>query len=372
MSDRTFVSADSDEYKNSATILCLDTPNSSEFGIDEYEFTTGPNFKGIKLIPPGVHYIFYSAGAKYGGIGPPRSSLFMLLKPGQVRLLRWNTSTEDYDLDEELDQEEVSRYINGVRKFDFDRFLGPYPSDSERWKTLSLYITSHVMHHLESPSKRMSSVYDTTDKELEQIMKGQKERLEQSTVVVSSSNEDPTRYRPKFSSIPTSKELGKMNGSVNIQNFDKSTLCRKLRNRFDEEFGLLGELQFAFVVFLMGQSYDAFEQWKKLLSVLCQCDSAVSTNTLFFYEFSAVLHFQLKQVPSDFFEDSLSADNFLTQILRNYVEITDDDQLGEKMKKRSKKFRKYLHQRFGSTFAEKTTIQFDSDDEYAPVIVEME
>lgn len=42
-------------------ILCLDAPTDAtlEFGIDTNSWTTGAQFKGIKLIPPGIHYVFY-------------------------------------------------------------------------------------------------------------------------------------------------------------------------------------------------------------------------------------------------------------------------------------------------------------------------
>ena len=33
---------------------------------------------------------------------------------------------------------------------------------------------------------------------------------------------------------------------------------------------LLGEIQYAYVVFLVGHSFAGFEQWKKLISMLCQ------------------------------------------------------------------------------------------------------
>ena len=31
-----------------------------QFGIDNQYWQTGPNFKGLKVIPPGAHYVYYS------------------------------------------------------------------------------------------------------------------------------------------------------------------------------------------------------------------------------------------------------------------------------------------------------------------------
>lgn len=40
-------------------LLCLDVPLGVEFGIDYMLWEVGEKFKGVKLIPPGIHYVFY-------------------------------------------------------------------------------------------------------------------------------------------------------------------------------------------------------------------------------------------------------------------------------------------------------------------------
>ena len=44
------------------------------------------------------------------------------------------------------------------------------------------------------------------------------------------------------------------------------------KNQIDE---VLAELQFSFVCFLVGQHYDSFEHWKRLLVMLCTCEDAI-------------------------------------------------------------------------------------------------
>lgn len=82
--------------------------------------------------------------------------------------------------------------------------------------------------------------------------------------------------------------------------------------------------------------YDAFEHWKELVKLVCFSEQALSTHsdlftnfiskpvesvslgcqvTLNFYR-AAVLHFQLKEVPDDFFVDIVSRNNFLTTTLQ--------------------------------------------------------
>lgn len=39
--------------------IFLDAPEGMEFGIDMKLWTTGDKFRGVKMIPPGPHYIFF-------------------------------------------------------------------------------------------------------------------------------------------------------------------------------------------------------------------------------------------------------------------------------------------------------------------------
>lgn len=79
---------------------------------------------------------------------------------------------------------------------------------------------------------------------------------------------------------------------------------------------MLGELEFAFICFLFGQDFEGFEHWKNLLTLLCNCDVALSKHPNLFIEFMKVLSFQLKQIPEDFFTDIVSSQNFLLATLK--------------------------------------------------------
>ncbi len=48
---------------------------------------------------------------------------------------------------------------------------------------------------------------------------------------------------------------------------------------------LLGELQYAFILFFLGENYDGFEQWKALVHLLCACDAALLSRASFFERF---------------------------------------------------------------------------------------
>lgn len=50
--------------KQGASLLLLAVPPGTSFGIDQQMFVVGPNFKGVKMMPPGPHFIYYSAASR--------------------------------------------------------------------------------------------------------------------------------------------------------------------------------------------------------------------------------------------------------------------------------------------------------------------
>ena len=41
------------------TLVILGMPPGTEFGIDMNTWNVGHKFKGIKMIPPGIHFIYF-------------------------------------------------------------------------------------------------------------------------------------------------------------------------------------------------------------------------------------------------------------------------------------------------------------------------
>ena len=79
---------------------------------------------------------------------------------------------------------------------------------------------------------------------------------------------------------------------------------------------LSGELQFAFVCFLLGNVYEAFEHWKRLLNLLCRSEEAMVKHHSLYVNLISILYHQLGEIPADFFVDIVSQDNFLTSTLQ--------------------------------------------------------
>lgn len=75
-------------FAQGGIIVALDVPKGTQFGIDYHSWSVGPNFKGVKMIPPGFHFVYYSAvdssavGANRTG---PRTGFFGFIEQGEVR-----------------------------------------------------------------------------------------------------------------------------------------------------------------------------------------------------------------------------------------------------------------------------------------------
>ena len=46
-------------FENDAILVFLDSPVGMEFGIDYQAWDTGERFRGVKMIPPGLHFVYW-------------------------------------------------------------------------------------------------------------------------------------------------------------------------------------------------------------------------------------------------------------------------------------------------------------------------
>lgn len=63
MTDTESIEIDQDTAKRllleGATFIFLGVPIGMQFGIDMKSWSTGEKFKGVKMIPPGIHFVYY-------------------------------------------------------------------------------------------------------------------------------------------------------------------------------------------------------------------------------------------------------------------------------------------------------------------------
>lgn len=379
--------------EHGCSVLCLDCPEGILFGIDYSAWAVGPKFMGVKLIPPGLHFIYCSASAEE--VGATRSGFFLYMKPQDIAVLRWDTETEELVRLENQDEE--LRYADGVRGYDFDANLGPYPHelDSE-WQELTRCATAELVDKIEPLSKTVRSKraeYDggegpgltaapqaasqagakaaqANDAELDE--RESEEICEDAPSMDVDSNTQSPAEQPEASAQPPAKgtRLESNLGSGSLF-FSAVPRCRKLKGASPEdttrlhmdrsaqleemitkeykgnELGILGELQLAYIAFLLGQNYDGFEQWKALLLLLCNCESAVPARPELFAELLRSFFAQLSQAPQDLFGEDLTKENFLGTCAISILEVCDAAEVPAKLRKRCGKLRELIGEKFG-------------------------
>lgn len=128
---------------------------------------------------------------------------------------------------------------------------------------------------------------------------------------------------------------------------------------------LLGELQFAFIAFLLGHVFDAFEYWRDLLRIICSARTALSTRPDLYLSFIRVVHFQLKQTNEAIFADIVENENQVYGFLRTFMlnlRSAADTGVSLELRRRGEKFATVLEKSL------KWSFDNEPDDEL-PMIV---
>ncbi|KFD56237.1 hypothetical protein M514_03015 [Trichuris suis] len=354
-------------FENGGFLFIPNLPTGFEFGIDYNSWKTGPKFKGVKMIPPGCHFIFVSCSGGQGGQAP-RIGFFHYFQPKELVVKNWNEESED--LVDETDQEKVERIRLDLRNL--DQYLGAYPFENYKtWFSLTYLIDAALIKRLEPEIQRISAQCDLVSKEFEELgASGQRvDRQNPVRVRYSDSQGLPIMHlKPgseiRFTAIP-SADLDQCTVSERTaRSMDLGFALRGMLATYEHPKQLLGELQFAYVCFLVGHVFEAFEQWKLLIGVFCKCEEALGELSDFFAEFIMVLHFQLKTTPQEFFVDIVANNNFLAMTLSNFFLLLDSsDSASVQLKRKGARFKNALSVKYGW--------DFDSvSDEYKPVVVE--
>ncbi|XP_071958395.1 protein AAR2 homolog [Antedon mediterranea] len=351
-------------FEEGATFVFLDVPVGTEFGIDYNIWNVAEKFKGVKMIPPGVHFVHYSATSCYGT--GPRTGFFHYFKGKEVLVKKWDKQNEEIS-NETVSVEEVERIKMDLRNL--DKNLAPYPYKSlKKWVSLTNYVSEDVVNRLKPESGVIASasqlVPDAPTKTTEQ-------RASLRSQPPADDNLPKMHCKPgtkiNFSKIP--KETHPPNATPNQvtkYGMDSSFRLEMLvsLNYSGHMTSVLSEIQFVFICFIVGHVYDAFEQWKNLIHIMCTSEEAMTNQQKLFEDFISVLHFQLKEVPTDFFVDIVSRSNFLTITLqRLFSNIEDGSNMSTGLTEKARKFKANLMKRF------KWDFDVEPEDE-APVMVE--
>ncbi|XP_050262636.1 uncharacterized protein LOC126707076 isoform X7 [Quercus robur] len=356
--------------KQGVTLLLLDVPQYTLLGIDTQMFSVGPAFKGIKMIPPASHFLCYSSSTRDGKDFSPVIGFFIDAAPS-----------------------EEERYCQAIKSLEFDRQLGPYNlSQYGDWKHLSNYITKGIIERIEPIGGEITVACESgmvTNTPKTAMEKAVDEQMKSSKFLTSVDNSQSRRCY--YTSIPcVIKQKGIHGQELTSLNIDKTQLLESLliKDYGGSEDVLLGELQFAFIAFLMGQSLEGFLQRKALVNLLFGCiEAPFRTRTRLFTKFSKVIYYQLKfglekdrtdtsgaaTGLSALLDDSwLSVDSFLHHLCKDFFSLMLDASFVDvHLLLWTRKLKELFENNLGWEFQLNSAVDgiyFEEDDEFAPVV----
>ncbi|XP_031396293.1 protein AAR2 homolog isoform X2 [Punica granatum] len=324
----------------------------------------------------------------------PVTGFFIDAGPSEVVVRKWNQQEERLA---KVSEEEVERYSQAVRNMEFDRYLGPYNLNQYGdWKRLSNYIAKDTIERLEPIGGDITVACESDLIKSTQKMPMEKALDEQLSTSKFSTPVDRTPCRGcYYTSIPRMvKRTGIEGRELTSLNLDKTQLLETIlvKDYGGSEDLLLGELQFAFVAFMIGHSLEAFLQWKSLVALFLGCiEAPFRTRSQLFTKFIKVIYYQLKYgfrkessnsasnehgSPALLDDTWFSTDSFLYRLCKDYfslilgASVVDGELLAW-----TRKFKDLLHNTLGWNFPQKSGVEgicFEEDDEYAPTVEMMD
>ncbi|KAL9105873.1 MAG: hypothetical protein Q9227_009036 [Pyrenula ochraceoflavens] len=390
----------------SNTIILLDLPPKAFCGIDLLSFTSSPNFRGIKNIPAGFHFLFTGTDASLS-IRQGRWVGFANTEPS-VLVFKWN-ATEECLIPVD-NPEEVLRWKANLGSI-WETGLMTYTQSAEDseasmgdWQSLTSRISGTTLDRV------LGGNEDGADHDkgwiLTSVSSGPQdiERIPGLSQAESSIEGEKTLRFLEINMKQTWRE-GAVGRERTEAAQDKSWYLGHLmdslagdKSRHAGALELLGELQFAFLMVLTLSNFSCLEQWKRVLCVLLDCESALREVENFFIAVVGTLKLQLQHcedVEGGLFEIREDGAPFLKNLLSRFRKKVDRmTEQGEdaKLSRALKGLETFLHAQYGWDLdapimkrglleledGEKVEMEMNGAEEeeesgeFAPVVVDLE
>nr|CDS22197.1 AAR2 [Echinococcus granulosus] len=288
-------------------LLLSDVPPNTLIGLDTNVWTVGRNFRGVRNIPLGLHYLFINAaanGPEGEVISGPRCGVFLDLSKPCVVKKRWVKESEEFV---DLPSTEGDVDLMRSNPTEVKMYLIAYPKERfANWVALSSHITLDTINRLQ-PSGRY--IYSCALFLSEKSMSRDSASLPIPTRLCRScegiaASESLARGEEQLPTLRTLPETdlhwtelpqhplyppGSSPAQISQYNMDQTYTLNHIIAQLQypgeqlsstsaltpAEARLLGEFHFAFVVFLFGEVLEGWYQWRRLFSLLANCERAV-------------------------------------------------------------------------------------------------
>ena len=246
--------------RNLGTLLLLNCPKKMQFGIDLSQWIIGEKFMGIKLIPIGIHYISFSLSEENNAF---KQGFFIEIEEGKNKcknvIREWSSKYETFI---KINEEMNKNYSIGLDNLDFDQFLGNYPYEQiQNWKDLTNFLNKDIINKLQKnidmtmcPGIKEENKNENNENEINEI----KINIQLMTY----ENIEFTEFY--------------LNQPEYINSLDKSLLLEKIISKLKSPYEFLGEFQYTFILFLIGEVYEALKQWKDIFILISSSENLLS------------------------------------------------------------------------------------------------
>ena len=315
--------------RNMGTLLLLNSPKKMQFGIDLSQWVIGEKFMGIKLIPIGIHYISFSLSEENNAF---KQGFFIEIEEGKNKskniIREWSNK---YETSIKLNDEMDKNYSIGLDNLDFDQFLGNYPYEQiQNWNDLTSFLNKDIINKLQ---KNIDMTLCPAIKEDNEKEKDNEINNNTNIQIMSYENIEFTEFY--------------LNQPEYINSLDKSSLLENilLKYKLPEEF--LGEFQYTFILFLIGEVYEALKQWKDIFILISSSEILLNKKIFskFFCDFTEIIYNQLRLFPDDLMHDVILENNFLKRYLNNF--LLYDKKENKNFSKRQKLLKNFVEEKFG-------------------------
>lgn len=280
-------------------LYITDPPPTLDFGIDCMHYETGNKFRGVSMVPKGLHFVYHSTGMG------SRQGFFLYFDKDSIVVKSWDTKNEDISAQLLLPEAALQALIISINSGQEDQYLGPYPlQQHSSWLNLSNFITASTLQRAGLDFHTPIYPGDAEDIPAELLS-------EQNKQAVTSYFPDQARIA-QFCDIKLLEHnlRNAISGSTTLDAsakalelsqlyLDNSPLLESVVSQyFDSSWEeLLAEMQLSFMLFMLIFSYPALQQWKALVNLICRSERVLVAQPNFTSCFIRLFYEQLQYSP---------------------------------------------------------------------------
>ena len=341
--------------RNLGVLLLLNSPKKMQFGIDLSQWVIGEKFMGIKLIPIGIHYISFSLSEENNAF---KQGFFIEIESGKNKskniIREWSKKYQTFI---RLNEETTKNYSIGLDNLDFDQYLGNYPYEQiSNWKDLTSFLNIDTINRLQKninvtmcPELIEEKNDDDENNDINIDNNNDENNInninEDNKINENTNNNEFKKYNQLITYEDIEFTEFYLNQPEYINSLDKSKLLEKILLQFKKSEEFLGEFQYTFILFLIGEVYEALKQWKDIFILISSSEELVKNFEKFFCNFIEVIYNQLRLFPDDLMHDVILNNNFLKRYLTNFLLFDLKDK--KSFSKRQKLLKSFVEEKFG-------------------------